>query len=81
MIWFGDHDMVMGYRQVTERYITSAVGISGEIVHTIFTEDLNMRKLSAHWVPTLLTIDQKHTRQTMSHANLNFLRQILTSFF
>ena len=24
--------------------------------------DLNMRKLSAIWVPRLLTVDQKHTR-------------------
>ena len=30
-----------------------------------------MRKLSARWVPRFLTIDQRHTRQNMSLANLN----------
>ena len=29
------------------------------------------KKISAHWVPRLLTVDQKHTRQSMSHSNLN----------
>ena len=65
------HDIVMGDRRVTERCIASAVGISQEIVHSIPTEDLNMRKLSACWIPRLLTVDQKHTRQNMSLANLN----------
>ena len=51
--------------------MASAVGISLEKVHSILTEDLNMRKLSALWVPRLLTVDKKHTRQNMSHANLN----------
>ena len=65
------HDMVMDDRWVTERCIDSSVGISQEIVHSILTEDLNMRKLSARWVPRLLTVDQRHTRQNMSRANLN----------
>ena len=56
---------------MTEKYIASAVGISQEIVHSILTEDLNMRKLSARWVPRFLTGDQRHTRQNMSLANLN----------
>ena len=30
-----------------------------------------MRKLSARWVPRFLTVDQRHTRQNMSLANLN----------
>ena len=42
-------------------------------MHSILTEVLNMRKLSARWVPRLLTVDPKHTRQNMSLANLNFL--------
>ena len=65
------HDMVMGDRQVTERCIASSVGISQEIVHSILTEDLNMRILSARWIPRFLTADQRHTRQNMSLANLN----------
>ena len=41
------HDIVMTDRRVTERYIASTVGISQERVHSILTEDLEMRKLSA----------------------------------
>ena len=33
-------------------------------------KDLVIRKLSACWVPRLLNVGQKHTRN-MSHANLN----------
>ena len=65
------HDIVMHDRRVTERYIASSVGISQERVHSILIEDLGMRKLSARWVPKLLTVDQKHTRLIMSRANLN----------
>ena len=59
------HDMVMGDRWVAERYISSAVGISQERVHTILMEDLDMRKLSSCWVPRHLTVEQKHTIQNM----------------
>ena len=65
------HDMVMCDRQVTKRCTSSAVGISQERVHSILIEDLEMKKLSAHWVPRLLTVDQKHTRLNMSRANRN----------
>ena len=51
--------------------MASSVGVSQEIVHSILTEDLNMRKLSARWVLRLLTVDQRHTIQNMSLANLN----------
>ena len=57
------YDMVMGDRRVTETYTAIAVGISQERVHSILTEDLDMRKISALWVSRLLTVDQKHTRQ------------------
>lgn len=68
------------------RYIASAVVISLERVHSILTEDLEMRKLSAHWVPKLLTVDQKHIRLNMFSDNLilfetnfdNFLLRFVT---
>ena len=59
------HDMVMGDRRVRERCTARSVEISQEIVHSIPTEDLNMGKLSAHWVFRLLTVDQRHTRQNL----------------
>ena len=67
-------------RRVTERYIASTVGISQERVHSILTEDLEMRKLSARWVPRLLTVDQKHTRRTLSHTNLNLFEEDPVNF-
>ena len=39
------HDIVMGDRRVTGRYIASAVGASQERVHSIPMEDLDMRKV------------------------------------
>ena len=67
------HDIVMTDRRVTERYIASKTGISQERVHSILTENLEMKKLSARWVPRLLTVDQKHARRTLSRANLSLL--------
>jgi histone-lysine N-methyltransferase SETMAR len=80
------HDMVLADRRVTERHIASTVGISQERVHSVLTEDLGMTKLSARWVPRLLTADQKRTRFQMSRENLrlfeadpdNFMRRFVT---
>ena len=62
-------------RRVTERYIASTVDISQERVHSILIEDLEMKKLSARWVPRLLTVDQKHTGRTLSRTNLNLFEE------
>ena len=67
-------------RQVTERYNASTVGISQERLHSILTEDLELRKLSARWVPRLLTVDQKHTRRTLSRTNLNLFEEDPANF-
>ena len=67
-------------RRVTERYIASTVFISQERVHSILTEDLEMRKLSARWVPRLLTVDQKHTRRALSRTNLNLFEEDSANF-
>ena len=74
------HEIVMTDRRVTERYIDSTVGISQERVHSILTEDLEMRKFSACWVPRLLTVDQKHTRCTLWHMNLNLFEEDPANF-
>ena len=74
------HDIVMTDRRVTERYIASTVRISQERGHSILTEDLEMRKLSARWVPRLLTVDQKHTRHTLSRTNLNLFEEDPANF-
>ena len=74
------HDIVMTDRRVTERFIASTVGISQGRVHYILTEDLEMRKLSARWVPRLLTVDQKHTRRRLSRTNLNLFEEDPANF-
>ena len=74
------HDIVTTDRRVTERYIACTVGISPERVHSILTEDLEMRKLSARWVPRLLTVDQKHTRRTLSRTNINLFEEDPANF-
>ena len=69
------HDMVMDDRRVKVREIASAVGISSERVHNILLKHLNMRKLSARWVPRLLTVDQKRNRVSCSKDNLQLFQR------
>ena len=52
----------------------------------ILTQELGFSKVSARWVPRLLTPEQKHTRCTVSKGNLelfeadedNFLARFIT---
>jgi histone-lysine N-methyltransferase SETMAR len=80
------HRTVMEDRRLTVKDIAEACGISSERVHKILHQDLDMRKLSARWVPRLLTIDQKRVRADMSRECLSlyqknpaeFLRRTIT---
>ena len=66
------HQTVMADRRLTVKDIAEACGISSERVHKILHQELeNMRKLSARWVPRLLTIDQKRIRMDMSRECLS----------
>jgi histone-lysine N-methyltransferase SETMAR len=67
--------MVMDDGRVKVREIASAVGISSEWVHNILHQHLNMRKLSARWVPQLLTVDQKRNRVRRSKDNLQLFQR------
>jgi len=69
------HDMVMDDRRVKVREIASAVGISNERVHNILHQHLSMKKLSARWVPRLLTIDQKRNRVRCCKDSLQLLQR------
>ena len=53
------------------REVSKAVDISTERVHHILHEYLNMRKLSARWVPRLLTLDHERNRVTTSKECLH----------
>ncbi|CAK9833202.1 Mariner Mos1 transposase [Anthophora retusa] len=80
------HDMVMNDRRVKVRDISQAVNISIDRVHNILHEQLQMKKLSARWVPRLLTNDQKRDRVKRCKDNLKlfqrnpheFLRRFIT---
>ncbi|UYV73058.1 hypothetical protein LAZ67_10001706 [Cordylochernes scorpioides] len=56
------HDLVMLYRRMTVRQIEETLGIPKTTVDRIMREHLGLRKLSARWVPKLLTPDQKAVR-------------------
>ncbi|GBP09183.1 Putative uncharacterized protein FLJ37770 [Eumeta japonica] len=60
------HEMILDDRRMKVRELAHAVGISTERVHHISHEYLDMRKLSARWVPRLLTLDHKRNRVTTS---------------
>jgi len=52
------HDIVLTDRRVKVREF-EATDISHGTVISIFHEQLDMKKLSARWVPRLLTVDHK----------------------
>ena len=80
------HDIVLADRRLKLREIAEMVGISTERVHNILHEFLGMRKLSARWVPRLLTVDNKRNRETTLKLCLDmfkrnpreFLRRFIT---
>jgi len=53
---------VRGNRRVTVREVADEVGISIGSCHQILTEKLQMRRVSAEFVPLLMTDDQKENR-------------------
>lgn len=64
------HRAVMDDRRLTVNQLADTVGISRERVENILHSELGMSKVSARWVPRLLTPDQKLTRLSLSQANL-----------
>lgn len=75
------HDLVLADRRVKLREIVETTGISYERVQNIVHEHLGMRKLSARWVPRLLTMDNKRNRVTTSKECLALLNRNPTDFF
>jgi len=77
--------MISGNRRVTVREVVDEVGIGIGSCHQIFTEKLQMRHVSAKFVPRLLTDDQKEklveiSQELLANANSNenFLKNIIT---
>jgi histone-lysine N-methyltransferase SETMAR len=70
---------------ITVRELTDEVGVSIGSVHTILTADLGLRRVSAKFVPKLLTVEQKQLRQEITQdildcveSDSNFLNTVIT---
>jgi len=77
--------VIRGNRRLTVREVAHEVGISIGFCHQIFTENFQMRRFSAKFVPRLLADDQKENRVEISwemlanaNGNENFLKNIIT---
>ena len=53
-------------RRITVRELAGEVGVSIGSVHTILTADLGLRRMSAKFVPKLLTMEQKQLRMEIA---------------
>jgi len=60
------HELILEARHISAKSIAEQLGIH---------EDLDMRKLSAKWVPKCLNADQKHQRCQSSEQLLEFFRR------
>jgi len=69
------HDLVLADRRLKIREIAETVGMSKDRVSHILQEILGMRKLSARWVPRLLTPDNKRNRGTTSERCLTLFKR------
>jgi len=56
------HQLILEDHRISAKSIAEQLGISRERVGTIIHEDLDMRKLSAKWVPKCLNADQNRQR-------------------
>lgn len=53
------HDIVLQDRRIKIRDIVEETGFSYHSVHDILEKELGMKKLTARWVPRMLTLAQK----------------------
>jgi len=56
------HELILEDGRISAKSIAEQLGISRERLGSIIHEDLDMRKLSAKWVPKCLNTDQKSQR-------------------
>ena len=78
-------EKVLEHRRLTVQEIVAEVRISTGSVHSILTENLNLRRVSAKFVPKLLTEQQKELRREISEDMLDlanhdpkFIKTIIT---
>jgi len=69
------HELVLEDGRISAQSIAGQLGISRERVGSIIHEDLDMRKLSAKWIPKCLNADQKRQWCPSSEQLLEFFRR------
>ena len=69
------HELILEDRRSLAKSIAEQLGISRERVGSIIHKYLDMRKLSAKWVPKFLNADQKRQRCQSSEQYLEFIRR------
>jgi len=69
------HELILEDCRILAKSIAEQLGISREWVGSIIHEDLDMRKLSAKWVPKCLNADQKHQQCQSSEQLLEFFQR------
>ena len=74
------HDMVYSGRRIKVREIVKATGISQGAVFSILPEKLCVKKISARWVPRLVSEKNKCNRVVDSEAILTHFRRNLDEF-
>ena len=74
-----NHELILQDHRISATSIAEQLGISRERVGSIIHEDLDMRKLSAKWVPKCLNADQKRQR-CKSEQRLEFFRRDPNNF-
>ena len=69
------HELILEDHRISAKSIAEQLGISRERVGSVIYEDLDMRKLSAKWVPKFLNADEKRQRCHSSEQLLEFFRR------
>jgi len=69
------HELILEERRISAKSIGEQLSISRERVGSIDHEDLDMREISAKWVPKCLNADQKRQRCHSSEQILQFFRR------
>ena len=75
-IFYQIHELILEDGRISAKLITEQLGISRERVGSNIHKYLDMRKLSAKWIPKFLQADQKRQRCQSSEQNLKFFGPI-----
>lgn len=73
--------VILDDRRSTMERVMAETGLSYGSAWRIIHEELHMNKVSARWVPRLLTPLQKQTRHDFSQQNLTLLERNEDDFF